>query len=354
MRKIGKRGAEKMKIAIYGAGAMGTVLGALLTKGGVNVDLITRNEAHVRGLKEKGAKVVCTADNTEFSVSVNALLPSEITEKYDVIFLMTKQRHNAEILEFLLPKLTENGVICTTQNGLPEESVMAAVGANRTYGLVASYGANFIGDGKVELTSKIEAMSVTVGGYGGDGEKTQLLKEILSYAGKAAENENFASATDNLAGARWSKLAINAAFSGLSVVTGQTFGEIAKKRKSKRIALGVLRECMDVANAKGVTLEKMQGHDMQKLLGKRGFFGTKFALFALPIAMKRHKKLRSGMLADLQNGKKCEIDFICGVVCKTGKTVGVETPLCDKIVEITHGIENGLYEITPANLDFII
>lgn len=343
-----------MKVAIYGAGAMGTVLGALLTKGGVNVDLITRNEAHVRGLKEKGARIVCTADHMQWDIPVNALLPSEMTEQYDVIFLMTKQRYNAEILEFLLPKLTNDGVICTTQNGLPEEIVLQTVGEKRTYGLVASYGANFIGNGKVELTSEIKAMSVTVGGYQNDGEKTPILKEILSCAGQAAGNENFAKATDNLAGARWSKLAINAAFSGLSVVTGQTFGEIARKRKSKKIALGVLRECMDVATAKGVTLEEMQGHDMQKLLGKRGFFGTKFALFALPIAMKRHKKLRSGMLADLEKGRKCEIDFINGVVCKAGKEAGVETPLCDKIVEITHGIENGLYEISLANLDFMI
>ena len=111
---------------------------------------------------------------------------------------------------------------------------------------------------------------------------------------------------------------------------------------------------MDVANALGVTLETMQGKDMQKLLGNRSFFGTAFALFALPFAMKRHKKLRSGMLADVEKGRKCEIDFINGVVCKMGKTVGVETPLCEKIVEITHGIENGLYEISPANLDFII
>ena len=343
-----------MKIAIYGAGAMGTVLGALLTKGGVNVDLITRNEAHVQGLKEKGAQIVCAADKTEWNIPVNALLPNEMTEQYDVVFLMTKQRHNAEILEFLLPKLTDDGVICTTQNGLPEESVMQAVGAERTYGCVASYGASFIGEGKVALTSEIKAMSVTVGGYRGGGEKTALLQEILSHAGKATGNENFAKPTENLAGARWSKLAINAAFSGLSVVTGQTFGEIAKKRKSKRIALGVLRECLDVANAKGVTLAKMQGHDMQKMLGNRSFFGTAFALIALPFAMKRHKNLRSGMLADVENGRKCEIDFINGVVCKEGKEVGVETPLCEKIVEIAHGIENGLYEISPANLDFII
>lgn len=343
-----------MKVAIYGAGAMGTVLGALLTKGGVNVDLITRNEAHVQGLKEKGAQIVCAADKTEWNIPVNALLPNEMTEQYDVIFLMTKQRHNAEILEFLLPKLTDDGVICTTQNGLPEESVLKTVGEKRTYGLVASYGASFIGNGKVALTSEIAAMSVTVGCYRSDGEKLPILQEILSCVGKATGNANFVKTTNNLAGARWSKLAINATFSGLSVVTGQTFGTIAKKRKSKKIALGVLRECMDVANALGVTLETMQGKDMQKLLGNRSFFGTAFALFALPLAMKRHKKLRSGMLADVEKGRKCEIDFINGVVCKMGKTVGVETPLCEKIVEITHGIENGLYEISLANLDFII
>lgn len=343
-----------MRVAIYGAGAMGTILGALLKKGGVNVDLITRNEAHVQGLKEQGAQIVCTADKTEWNIPVNALLPSEMTEQYDVIFLMTKQRHNAEILEFLLPKLTDDGVICTTQNGLPEESVLKVVGEKRTYGLVASYGASFIGNGKVALTSEIGAMSVTVGSYRGDGEKTPILQEILYSAAKATGNENFVKTTNNLAGARWSKLAINAAFSGLSVVTGQTFGTIAKKRKSKKIALGVLRECMDVANALGITLEKMQGKDMQKLLGNRSFFGTAFALFALPFAMKRHKKLRSGMLADVEKGRKCEIDFINGIVCKMGKTVGVETPLCEKLVEITHGIENGLYEISLANLDFIM
>ena len=52
-----------MKVAIYGAGAMGTVLGALLTKSGVTVDLITRNRAHADQLKKQGATVICTAQN---------------------------------------------------------------------------------------------------------------------------------------------------------------------------------------------------------------------------------------------------------------------------------------------------
>ncbi|MBQ8322765.1 MAG: 2-dehydropantoate 2-reductase [Clostridia bacterium] len=344
---------ENAKIAIYGAGAMGTVLGSFLTLGGLkNVHLITRNVDHVNGMNEKGAQIVCEAESTELTVKVTALLPKEMTEKYDVIFLMTKQKSNAEILEFLLPYLKEDGAVVTTQNGLPEKSVAQIVGAERTYGGVASFGATFIGGGRVAMTSKFDGMGMQVSGYRNDNSKTALLKEILAYAGKAAGNPDFAKATDNLAGARWSKLAINAAFSGLSVVTGCTFGEIAKRKKSRKIALGILRECMDVANAAGVTLEKMQGHDMQKLLGNRSFFKTRFALFALPIAMKKHKKLVSGMLKDVQAGRKCEIDYINGAVVRTGKETGTPTPLCEKVVELVHGIENGLYEISYSNTDF--
>ncbi len=345
--------ATKARIAIYGAGAMGTVLGSLLTLGGLNnVELITRNEAHVNGLNEKGAKLDCTAEDKELTVKVCAKTPSQMEGKYDVVFLMTKQKSNGDILQFLLPYLHEDSVVCTTQNGLPEASVASVVGEKRTYGGVASFGATFVGGGKVQLTSKGDGMRMQVAGYQNDNDKIDLLVKILAYAGRAIDNENFAQKTDNLQGARWSKLAINAAFSGLSVVTGCTFGEIAKKRKSRKIALGILRESMSVANALGVTLEKMQGHDMQKMLGGRGFFKTQTAMFLLPIAMKKHKNLISGMRKDVENGRKCEIDFINGAVCKAGQEVGVATPLCDMVVEIVHGIENGLYETTYDNVDF--
>ena len=343
---------SKTRIAIYGAGAMGTILGALLTKGGLDVDLITRNQAHVDGLNATGATILCEGDGVEWNIPVRALLPSEMQGEYDVIFLMTKQRHNREILQNLLPHLKEDGIVCTTQNGLPEPSVAEIVGKARTYGAATSYGATFIGGGKVALTSKIEAMSMEVGGYENDNAKNALLAELLAIAGRAADNDSFVKTTDNLLGARWSKLTINAAFSGLSVVTGMTFGEVAKKRKTRKAALGVIRECIDVAKAAGVKLAPMQGYDMEKLLGGKSFIKRTFAYMVLPIAMKKHKKLVSGMLKDVENGRKCEIDFVDGVVVKEGVRMGVETPFCAQIVEIVHGIENGLYETDYSNMDF--
>ena len=114
--------AQQAKIAVYGAGAMGTVLGAFLSKAGLDVELVTRNKAHVLALQEKGAIVECQADGTRLQIPVRASLPTEMGESYDVIFLMTKQRHNAETLPFLAEKLSADGVIVTTQNGLPQQS----------------------------------------------------------------------------------------------------------------------------------------------------------------------------------------------------------------------------------------
>ena len=112
---------EQAKIAIYGAGAMGTVLGAYLTKGGLKVDLITRNKAHVEGMRTQGA-VLVLEDGREERIAVNALLPADMVGSYDVIFLMTKQRFNESILTDLLPFMHEETIVCTTQMVFPSQA----------------------------------------------------------------------------------------------------------------------------------------------------------------------------------------------------------------------------------------
>ena len=78
-----------MKTAIYGAGSLGTVLGAYLSKAGMQVDLITRNKDHVDAMNESGAHITGTVDMV---VPVHALTPDQISEKYELIILMTKQK----------------------------------------------------------------------------------------------------------------------------------------------------------------------------------------------------------------------------------------------------------------------
>ncbi len=61
-----------MRSCIYGAGSLGTVLGAYITKNGGQVDLINRNKGHVDAMKKNGAKIVGAV---EMIVPVTALTP---------------------------------------------------------------------------------------------------------------------------------------------------------------------------------------------------------------------------------------------------------------------------------------
>ena len=94
-----------MKTAIYGAGSLGTVLGAYLAKAGVDVDLITRNREHVEALNRDGAKIIGTVNMT---VPVHALTPDEMTEKYELIILLTKQLDNVNVLKKLQKNMTDD------------------------------------------------------------------------------------------------------------------------------------------------------------------------------------------------------------------------------------------------------
>ena len=87
-----------MRVAIYGAGSLGTILGAYITSGGVDIELINRNKAHVEALNISGAKIVGTVN---FCQAVTAYTPDQMSGIYDIIFLMTKQQHNAEVVTML-------------------------------------------------------------------------------------------------------------------------------------------------------------------------------------------------------------------------------------------------------------
>ncbi|MBQ8015168.1 MAG: hypothetical protein IJ264_03165 [Clostridia bacterium] len=148
------------KVAIYGAGSLGTVLGAYMTKNGVDVELVNRNKAHVAALNEKGAHITGTV---EMTVPVKAITPDEMSGIYSVIFLMTKQLFNAEVCTFLKPFLAEDGVIVTLQNGIPEPGIAEIIGKEHTMGCAVEWGANLAAPGECVLTSEPDSLSYHMG-----------------------------------------------------------------------------------------------------------------------------------------------------------------------------------------------
>ncbi len=330
-----------MRIAIFGAGSLGTVLGAYLTKNGVDVDLYSHNKNHVEGLRKNGAHIVGKVD---FTVSVKAYYPEEMDGKYDLIFLMTKQLDNKNVVTFLKEHLNEDGDICTMQNGLPEVGISEIIGEDHTMGSAVAWGATLKGDGVSELTSEVDSMSFSLGRLNGK-EDDRLLraKEILEKMCPVQLEKNFI-------GMRFSKLLINAAFSGMSAVCGSTFGEVSKRKDSRVCVQKIIKECIDVCDKAGIKIEPIQGKDVVKLLDYHNCFKKKISFILIPLCIKKHAALKASMLQDLEKGKLTEVDSINGSVILYGKKNGVPTPYNDAVVRIIHEIEEGKRKPSFENL----
>lgn len=332
-----------MRVAIYGAGSLGTILGAYISKAGAEIELINRNKAHVEALKAKGATIVGTV---QFCQPVVAYTPDEMSGQYDIIFLMTKQQHNHEVVNMLKEYLATDGVLVTFQNGLPEVQIASILGEERVLGCTVAWGATLQSPGVCELTSAPDALSFSLGAISNQRNKHfEKVKELLEKMGTVDVEDNFI-------GTRWSKLLINAAFSGMSAVLGCTFGEAAQPRASRRIVQALIKECIDVCHAGNIRIEPVQGKDIVKLLNYTNSLKRAFSFFIIPIAIRKHAKLKASMLQDLEKGKLTEVDAINGAVSEYGRLVGCPTPMNDRVVEIIHKIERG--ELTPSfdNLKF--
>ena len=326
-----------MRVAIYGAGSLGTILGAFISKAGVPVELINRNKAHVEALKTKGAQVVGTM---QFCQPVIAYTPDEMSGEYDILFLMTKQQHNAEVVQMLKNYLAADGVLVTFQNGLPEMQIAEVLGEERVLGSTVAWGATLQSPGVCELTSEPDALSFSLGAISEKKSKHfAKVKELLELMGKVDVEENFL-------GTRWSKLLINASFSGMSAVLGCTFGEAAGPKESRKVVQAIIKECIDVCQKGGIRIEPVQGKDIVKLLNYNNPLKKAFSFFIIPIAIRKHAKLKASMLQDLEKGKLTEVDAINGAVSEYGRKVGFPTPVNDKVVEIIHKIEKG--ELKPG------
>ena len=316
---------------------MGTILGAYISRGGEKIELINRNKAHVEALQTRGAHIIGTV---QFVQPVVAYTPAEMSGKYDIVFLMTKQQHNAEVVAMLKDYLAEDGVLVTFQNGLPELQIADIIGEERVIGCTVAWGATMQRAGVCELTSSPDALSFSLGSISATrNHHFDKVKQLLELMGKVDVEDNFI-------GSRWSKLLINASFSGMSAVLGCTFGEAAKPKSSRRIVQALIKECIDVCKAGGIRIEPVQGKDIVKLLDYNNALKKAFSSFIIPIAIRKHASLKASMLQDLEKGKLTEVDAINGAVSAFGRKVGCPTPMNDRVVDIIHRIEQG--ELSPG------
>ncbi|MDP1512057.1 ketopantoate reductase family protein [Paenibacillus sp. CMAA1739] len=314
-----------MRIAVLGAGSLGTIVGAYLAAGGMDVELIDAYKAHVDTLNQIGAKVVGT---TEFQEKVKAIIPEHKSGKYDLVLLLTKQLYNDSVLKELLPFLRDDSVVCSLQNGIPEKNVASIVGEERVIAGSVEFGATFIEPGVSSLTTEytqFKKYAFQIGELNGEvTERIQRIKSALDLVGGTH-------ISDNLVGTKWSKLLINNAFSGLSAALNGAYRDILDNEISIVCAVHIADETIKIGHANGVKFAKMGGFDIESLeLRRENDIPERIQTFR--VVMEPSRLLRASMLQDLEKKRKTEIDYINGVVPKMAEGTGISTPFNDLVV----------------------
>jgi len=330
-----------MKLAIMGAGSLGTIVGARLSKAGYDVDLIDVNAAHVKAMNEKGAKIIGLMEMVQ---PVKALTPDEMTESYDIMFYLTKTTQNGSALKYVSKYLKPDGVVVVMQNGIPEDAVAEVVGKERVMGGIVGWGATWVEPGVSKLTSKPENMTYDIGEL--DGTMTERLDQVETVLKAAGIPEK----QSNLIGIRWTKLTINCAFSTMSGVSAGTYGDVLDSDKALKCAAHIWGESLAVARAANVIPELFQNMDIRDFdFHSEKEYEQKKVLFHQLLTP--HRGIRTGMLYDIEAGREPEIDTYNGIICKWGDRYGVPTPVNAQAVDIIRGMWEGKYKIEPANVD---
>lgn len=320
-----------MRTAILGAGALGIIIGARMTQNGQQVDLIDSFKENVDALNANGATVT---GFLELHQAVTALTPEQMTGTYDLVLLLTKQTANETALPKLLPHLHKDSVVCTLQNGVPEESVASYVGKERTIGGAVGFGATWLRPGVSELTSSMEAVEKFAFEIGEiDGivrPRLEKVKQVLSTAGGTT-------ILTNLMGIRYTKLLMNSTFSGMSAALNGLFSDVLANPKAMICVAHIANEVIKVCHGLGYRMVEMQGSNFEFLeLNSKTEIPSKMDFYKK--VWGRHNN-KASMLQDLEKGKKTEIDYINGVVCRGGRKCGIPTPFNDMVVELVKEAE---------------
>jgi 2-dehydropantoate 2-reductase len=324
-----------MKIAVFGAGAIGGYLAAKLAIAGrVELAVVARGE-HLAAMKDKGLTLI-ESDETK-TVPVRAAAPAEDLGVQDYVVLALKAHSVAGALDAFGPLIGEGTVVVTMQNGVPwwyfyglpgqhENARLSSVdpggvlwdriGPHRVIGSVVYPAAEVDAPGVVR---HVEGTRFSLGEPSGEkSERVRRLADEFIAAGLQAP------VRDDLRSEIWVKLWGNLSFNPISALTGSTLEGIVADEGTRSVAKAMMLEAQAIGEALGVRFPI----PVDRRIKGAGEVGA-------------HK---TSMLQDLERGRPMEIDALVTAVQELGRLTGKPTPTIDTVLALVRRLaaERGL------------
>jgi 2-dehydropantoate 2-reductase len=334
-----------MRIAIVGAGAIGSVVGGMLTKASRDVTLIDQWPEHVEAMRRQGLRLSGTCG--DHVIRVKAIHMHElqsVTQPFDAAFVAVKSYDTEWATALVLPYLVRpDGVVVDFQNGINDERVAAVAGRGRTLGCVITIGAGLYEAGHAMRTDT-QSIGFKIGEL--DGKDTERARRLAGVMNDVAG----AKVTTNLFGERWSKLTVNCMANPIAGLSGLGSAEVRSVPGPARVAIHVAAEAISVGRVCDFEVEPIYGIDTQRFVDAAAGPGTDRLLADMAASARGLAGGRPSMLQDVMRGRRTEIDYLNGYVVDQGRRVGVKTPFNEMIVDLLHQHGIGTLRPSPENL----
>lgn len=308
-----------MRIAVVGAGAMGSIYAALLSEAGHTVWAIDPNTAHIDAINRAGLSLTGPEGSQHFERIIGATSAAALDRPVDLVVLATKAAHVPAAVAALGPALSPQTTILAMQNGLgaaervqqnlPEDADDTHV----ALGVAQGFGAALEAPGQVRFANmKLMRFGEVVDG---DSPAMEALAQTWRDAGFQAQ------AFANLSQLIWEKFVCNVTLSAPCTIFRQTVGAMKAVPEQWAIALGCGLEAVAVGQALGVPFSF---DDAEAYI----------SAFADSVAA-----AKPSMLQDFEAGRRSEIDVINGRVPIEAAKVGLSAPLNQTLTDLIRAHE---------------
>jgi 2-dehydropantoate 2-reductase len=307
---------ENYKFGVLGAGPVGAIMAAHLSKAGYEVTLIDILKAHMDEIKKNGLSITGFKDiNISFNDKNICYGIDELIDiKLDFLFISVKASVLSQILP-LLKQVTKPGLTyISLQNGLDNEDLIAdEFGKENTLRIVVNYAGNLIDNGKIRMSF------FNAPNYIGmiDSSAENKAKELADIISKSDLETEF---TPEIKKYEWEKIILNAALSPVCALTRRTMKQMMNCKDTRNLSEAILREAIEVAAANGYHFKDDFLEFCMNYLDKAGHH-------------------RTSMHVDIEKKNPTEIGFINGKIVKYGKKKGIPTPINSTIVSLIRGSE---------------
>jgi 2-dehydropantoate 2-reductase len=330
-------------ITVYGAGAIGGITGARLAQAGQEVVLVDKAADHVAAMNAAGL----TIDSREGSVTipVRAVLPEALGAGLDLVLLAVKSQDTPAALGVLTPRLADNGAIVSLQNGLNEELIAAAVGARRTVGCLVNWAADWQAPGRI-----------LHGGPGAlvlgelDGRRSERVERLAKLLDVVAPTR----VSDNILGYTWAKHVYGALLVATALVDAHVYEIVERSAAIQAMLIALTLENMRVAEAAGIRLEAFDEYDPAdyRAAGRGDAAARARAMASIARHYRAATKTKTGIWRDLAVRKrKTEVGALLGATVAKARTLGLPTPLTERLIAMIEELETGRRQMAWANLD---